>query len=112
MDSREINDVLDSDMDNSISSVAKGKIQTNTIGVRKKIDKKRNVGKPPIPHSSGGVADDSVTSKQKATYPIPEPKTLVLEVHAQKEDNCVQNEELYEAIQNGEFDIYLVLFIF
>ncbi|KAL5789171.1 hypothetical protein ACOSQ2_004059 [Xanthoceras sorbifolium] len=64
MDSREINDVLDFDIDNS--SVVKGKIQTNTIGVRKKIGKKRNVGKPPIPHSSGGVDDHSVTSKQKA----------------------------------------------
>ncbi|KAL5760525.1 hypothetical protein ACOSQ2_019363 [Xanthoceras sorbifolium] len=48
----------------------------------------------------------------QATYPISKTKTLVLEVHAQKEDNCVQNEELYEAVQNGEFDNYLVLFIF
>ncbi|KAL5829816.1 hypothetical protein ACOSQ3_019284 [Xanthoceras sorbifolium] len=48
----------------------------------------------------------------QATYPISESETLVLEVHAQKEDNCVQNEELYEVIQNGEFDNYLVLFIF
>ncbi|KAL5744308.1 hypothetical protein ACOSP7_027168 [Xanthoceras sorbifolium] len=48
----------------------------------------------------------------QATYPISEPETLVLDVHAQKEDNCVQNEELYETVQNGEFDNYLVLFIF
>ncbi|KAL5743189.1 hypothetical protein ACOSP7_029921 [Xanthoceras sorbifolium] len=48
----------------------------------------------------------------QATYPISEPETLVLDVHAQKEDNCVQNEELYEAVQNGKFDNYLVLFIF
>ncbi|KAL5811129.1 hypothetical protein ACOSQ3_027865 [Xanthoceras sorbifolium] len=48
----------------------------------------------------------------QATFPISEPETLVLDVHAQKEDNCVQNEELYEAVQNGEFDNYLVLFIF
>ncbi|KAL5824929.1 hypothetical protein ACOSQ3_020992 [Xanthoceras sorbifolium] len=47
----------------------------------------------------------------QATYSISEPETLVLKVHAQKEDNCIQNEELYEAIQNGEFDSYLVLFI-
>ncbi|KAL5854032.1 hypothetical protein ACOSQ4_003834 [Xanthoceras sorbifolium] len=36
----------------------------------------------------------------QATFPISEPETLVLDVHAQKEDNCVQNEELYEAVQN------------
>ncbi|KAL5786985.1 hypothetical protein ACOSP7_003934 [Xanthoceras sorbifolium] len=47
----------------------------------------------------------------RTTYPISKPETLVLELHAQKEDNCVQNEELYEAIQKGEFDNYLVLFI-
>ncbi|KAL5739051.1 hypothetical protein ACOSP7_027976 [Xanthoceras sorbifolium] len=64
MDSREINDVFGSDMDNS--SVAKGKSKTNTIGVRKRIGKKRNVGKSHIPSPSGGVDDDNVTSRQKA----------------------------------------------
>ncbi|KAL5768273.1 hypothetical protein ACOSQ2_015056 [Xanthoceras sorbifolium] len=64
MDSRDINDVLGSDMDNS--SVAKGKSKTNRIDVRKKIGKKRNVGKLPIPPPSGGVDDDNVTSREKA----------------------------------------------
>ncbi|KAL5815936.1 hypothetical protein ACOSQ3_024314 [Xanthoceras sorbifolium] len=92
MDSREINDVLDSDMDNSISSVAKDKIQTNTIGVRKKIGKKRNVGKPPIPHSSGGVADDSVTSKQKAE--CWEHFTVYYSKEGEKRSRCIETSNI------------------
>ncbi|KAL5756266.1 hypothetical protein ACOSP7_020692 [Xanthoceras sorbifolium] len=64
MDSRDINDVLGSDMGNSL--IAKGKSKTNTIGGRKNIGKKRNMGKPPIPPPSGGVDDDNVTSREKA----------------------------------------------